>query len=82
AMRGEDTALGAVIAQLVANAPLGPEEIAAAVLEGIDRGDELILPDPAARAAFELKLTDRAGYDAQLRRQAAGLDRLDRREHP
>lgn len=79
AMRGEDGALGAVIAQLVANAPLGPEEIAAAVLEGIDRGDELILPDPAARAAYELKLTDRGAYDAQLRRQAAGLDKLDRR---
>lgn len=78
-MRGEDTALGAVIAQLVATAPLGPEEIAAEVLAGIERGDELILPDPAARAAHHLKLTDRAAYDAQLRRQAAGLDRLDRR---
>jgi len=76
AMQGEDTALGEVIAQLVASAPLGPAEIAAAVIEGIDRGDELILPDPAARAAYELKLTDRAAYDAQLRRQAAHLEEL------
>ena len=75
-MRGEDAALGTVIAHLVATAPLGPEEIAAAVLEGIDRGDELILPDPAARAAYELKLGDRAAYDAQLRRQAARLEEL------
>jgi len=75
-MRGEDTALGSVIGHLVATAPLGPEEIAAAVIEGIDRGDELILPDPAARAAYDLKLTDRAAYDAQLRRQAARLEEL------
>jgi NAD(P)-dependent dehydrogenase (short-subunit alcohol dehydrogenase family) len=75
-MRGEDTALGSVIAHLVATAPLGPEEIAAAVLEGLDRGDELILPDPAARAAYELKQGDRAAYDAQLRRQAARLEEL------
>jgi NAD(P)-dependent dehydrogenase (short-subunit alcohol dehydrogenase family) len=75
-MRGEDTALGSVIAHLVASAPLGPEEIAAAVLEGLDRGDELILPDPAARAAYELKQGDRAAYDAQLRRQAARLEEL------
>jgi NAD(P)-dependent dehydrogenase (short-subunit alcohol dehydrogenase family) len=73
---GEDPAVGAVVAQLVANAPLGPEEIAAAVLEGIDRGDELVLPDPAAQAAFRLKLTDRAAYDAQLRQQAARLEEL------
>ncbi|MEJ7796379.1 MAG: SDR family NAD(P)-dependent oxidoreductase [Nocardioides sp.] len=76
AMRGADTALGSVIAQLVASAPLGPEEIADAVLAGIDRGDELILPDPAARAAYDLKLTDRATYDAQMRRQAARLEEL------
>lgn len=75
-MRGEDTALGSVIAQLVASAPLGPEDIAAAVLEGIDRGDELILPDPAARAAYDLKLTDRVAYDARMRRQAARLEAL------
>ena len=37
----------AVIGRLVETAPLGPDEIAAAVLAGIDRGDELILPDPA-----------------------------------
>ncbi|QBR94487.1 SDR family NAD(P)-dependent oxidoreductase [Nocardioides euryhalodurans] len=75
-MQGEDRALGAVIASLVENAPLGPDEIAAAVLEGLDRGDELILPDPAARAAYELKQADRPAYDAQLRRQAARLEEL------
>ena len=75
-MRGADTALGSVIGQLVATAPLGPDEIAAEVLAGIDRGDELILPDPAARAAYALKLTDRPAYDAQMRHQAARLQEL------
>jgi NAD(P)-dependent dehydrogenase (short-subunit alcohol dehydrogenase family) len=73
---GGDTAIGQVIGGLVAGAPLGPEDIAAAVLEGMDRGDELILPDPAARAAYELKLTDRAAYDQVMRKQASRLNAL------
>ena len=72
-MQGSDTAFGQVIGGLVARAPLGPEEIAAAVLAGLDRGEELILPDEAARAAYRLKTTDRAAYDVQMRRQAAHL---------
>src|SRR5688500_17458395 len=75
-MQGDDHALGAVIGRLVGSAPLGPDEIAAAVLDGIDRGDELILPDPAARAAYALKTSDRAAYDVQMRRQAARLQEL------
>ncbi len=75
-LEGADEALGQVIRQLVRSAPLGPEAIAAAVVEGVDRGEEVVLPDPAARAAYELKLTDRAAYDAQLRRQAARLEEL------
>jgi NAD(P)-dependent dehydrogenase (short-subunit alcohol dehydrogenase family) len=73
-MRGTDTAVGQVIGGLVAGAPLGPEDIAAAVLEGMDRGDELILPDEAARAAYGLKLADRAAYDQVMRKQAARLN--------
>jgi len=72
-MEGSDAAVGAVVAELVAGAPIGPDEIAAEVLAGLGRGDELILPDPAARAAYALKTTDRAAYDAQLRHQAARL---------
>ncbi len=68
--------MGQVIGGLVAAAPLGPEDIAAAVLEGMDRGDELILPDPAARAAYELKLADRAAYDQVMRKQAARLNAI------
>jgi hypothetical protein len=46
------------------------------VLDGVDRGDELILPDDAARGAYQLKVTDRAAYDAVMRKQAAHLDAI------
>ena len=77
AMQCADGAVGAVIGALVADAPLGPDDIARAVLEAVDRGEELILPDDAARAAYDLKLTDRAAYDAVMRKQAARLNAMD-----
>jgi NAD(P)-dependent dehydrogenase (short-subunit alcohol dehydrogenase family) len=76
AMQGSDEAVGAVIGALVTKAPLGPDEIAAAVLAALDRGEELILPDEAARAAYQLKLTDRAAYDQVMRKQAARLNAM------
>lgn len=75
-LEGADEALGQVIRQLVRSAPLGPEDIAAAIVEAVDRGEEVVLPDPAARAAYDLKVGDRAAYDAQLRRQASRLEEL------
>lgn len=74
-MQGSDTAVGEVIGALVANAPLGPDDIAAAVLAGMDAGEELILPDEAARVAWRLKQTDRSSYDAMMRSQAARLEK-------
>jgi NAD(P)-dependent dehydrogenase (short-subunit alcohol dehydrogenase family) len=76
AMRGADEAVGAVIGALVASSPVGPDEIAADVLEAVDRGEELILPDDAARDAYQLKLTNRAAYDAVMRKQAARLNSM------
>jgi len=73
-MQGRDEAVGAVIGRLVDNSPVSAEQIAAAVLEGIDAGTELILPDDAARAAYGLKTTDRASYDQMMRAQAAKLE--------
>ncbi|MBZ5735977.1 SDR family NAD(P)-dependent oxidoreductase [Nocardioides sp. TRM66260-LWL] len=73
-LRGADTALASVMTHLVERAPLGAEEIAAAVLDGLDRGEELIVPDDAARAAVALKRDDRSAYDALLRAQAAKLE--------
>jgi NAD(P)-dependent dehydrogenase (short-subunit alcohol dehydrogenase family) len=74
-MQGADAALGAVISQLVESSPITADEIAAAVLEGMDRGDEVIIPDQPARDAYGLKQADRATYDAVMRAQAAKLDR-------
>ncbi len=75
-MQGSDIAVGQVIGALVANAPLGPEDIAAEVVAAVDRGEELILPDDAARAAYGLKVGDRASYDVVMRKQAARLDAI------
>jgi NAD(P)-dependent dehydrogenase (short-subunit alcohol dehydrogenase family) len=79
-MQGTDTAVGQVIGALVSGSPVGPEDIAAAVLEGMDRGEELILPDEAARAAYDLKLTDRAAYDQVMRKQAKRLNAMGQEE--
>ncbi|WP_235738910.1 SDR family NAD(P)-dependent oxidoreductase [Nocardioides alcanivorans] len=75
-MQGADSGLAEVMRGLVSGAPLGADEIAQAVLEGVERGDEVIIPDPAARDAVRLKQQDRAGYDAVMRRQAAKLHEL------
>ena len=74
-LRGADEALAGVMSHLVESSPISAEEIAAAVLEGIDRGDEVIVPDRPARDAWQLKQHDRAAYDAVMRAQAAKLDR-------
>ena len=74
-LRGADEQLSGVVAHLVRSSPITADDIAAAVLEGLDRGDELIVPDQAARDAYALKQNDRAAYDAVMRAQAAKLDR-------
>ena len=73
-MRGSDETVGRIVRHLVETSPFTADDIAAEVLAGIDGGDDLILPDPAARAAYALKGSDRPTYDAQLRRQAARLE--------
>ena len=77
-VESSDPAVGQVVARLVAESPWGPDDIARAVVEGIDRGDELILPDDASRAAYRLKATDRAAYDAMMRAQARKLEEAAR----
>lgn len=73
---GTDEAVGAIFRRLVADSPVGPEEIAAATLAGIDEGADLVLPDEAGRQAYSFKLSDRPAYDAVMRRQAANLARV------
>jgi NAD(P)-dependent dehydrogenase (short-subunit alcohol dehydrogenase family) len=78
-LRGADEALGAVMTHLVETSPFTADQIADAVLAGVEAGDEVILPDPMARVAYDQKLHDRTAYDAQLRRQAARLHDLSSR---
>lgn len=75
-MKGSDEALGAVIGQLIENSPFSAADIAAAVLAGMEQGDDVIIPDVAAREAWNLKHNDRAGHDAVMRKQAARLDQM------
>jgi NAD(P)-dependent dehydrogenase (short-subunit alcohol dehydrogenase family) len=75
-LQGEDEALGRVVRRLVDESPTTADDVAAAVLAGVVRGDELILPDEAARAAYDLKRNDRPAYDALLRAQAAKLEKV------
>jgi NAD(P)-dependent dehydrogenase (short-subunit alcohol dehydrogenase family) len=72
-MRGADADLAATMARFVSTSPLSADDIAAAVLEGVDRGEDLIVPDEPARAAYAAKRTDRAAYDAQMRTIAARM---------
>jgi NAD(P)-dependent dehydrogenase (short-subunit alcohol dehydrogenase family) len=75
-LRGADQALGAVVSSLVESSPLTADDIATEVLAGLDRGDEMIVPDQPARDAWTLKQTDRAAYDAVMRAQAAKLEAM------
>ena len=77
-LRGEDREVAEVVTGLVERSPLTADDIAAEVLAGIDRGDELIVPDEPARAAYTLKQTDRPAYDAMMRAQAAKLEGMTR----
>ena len=73
-MQGADRALGRITARLVDESPTSADNVAAAVIDGIGRGDEVILPDPAARQAWALKQHDRAAYDQMMRAQARKLE--------
>ncbi|WP_210650574.1 SDR family NAD(P)-dependent oxidoreductase [Nocardioides sp. SYSU D00065] len=72
-MRGSDEAVGRLVAGLVERSKVSAEDIAAAVLAGMDAGEDVIVPDEAARQAYFLKWADRSAYDAVMRDQAAKL---------
>jgi NAD(P)-dependent dehydrogenase (short-subunit alcohol dehydrogenase family) len=75
-LQGSDEAVGLVMRQMVTEAPLGADDIARAVLTAVDAGEDLILPDPAARTAYDLKMSNRPAYDEVMRAQAHKLDSL------
>ncbi len=76
-IRGADERVGAIVAGLVAGSRITADDVAAEVLAGLDRGDELIIPDEPARSAHALKQNDRRAYDAVMRQQAAKLNQVD-----
>ena len=76
-LRGADERVHAIVAGLVAGSRITADDIAAEVLAGLDRGDELIIPDEPARTAHALKQNDRTAYDAVMRQQAAKLNQVD-----
>jgi NAD(P)-dependent dehydrogenase (short-subunit alcohol dehydrogenase family) len=75
-LQGADERVGAVIGRLVEHSPHSADDIADAVLAGLDRGEELIIPDEAARKAWSMKKNDRAAYDAVMRQQATKLNQV------
>jgi NAD(P)-dependent dehydrogenase (short-subunit alcohol dehydrogenase family) len=75
-LQGADESVGRVMSRMVEGSPYTADDIARAVLDGIERGEELILPDDSARSAYELKQTDRSAYDALMRRQAVKLEEI------
>jgi NAD(P)-dependent dehydrogenase (short-subunit alcohol dehydrogenase family) len=72
-MRGGDAALGEQMRSLVEGSTITADDIAHAVLDGVDRGEELIIPDEPARAAYALKRSDPAAYAQQMRGIAARI---------
>ena len=73
-MRGSDEAIGRLVGNLVAHSKITADDIATAVLAGIDAGEDVIVPDEAARQAYFLKWADRPAYDQVMRDQAAKLE--------
>lgn len=65
-LRGGDADLVATMTRLVERSPITADDIAAAVLDGLDSGVDLVVPDEPARAAYALKLADRSAYDEQM----------------
>jgi NAD(P)-dependent dehydrogenase (short-subunit alcohol dehydrogenase family) len=74
-MQGSDEKVGKVIGDLVASSKITADDIAAAVLAGMEAGEDVIVPDEAARVAYYLKWADRPAYDEMMRQQSEKLER-------
>jgi NAD(P)-dependent dehydrogenase (short-subunit alcohol dehydrogenase family) len=73
-LQGHDEKVGKVIGNLVASSKVTADDIAVAVLEGMAKGEDVIVPDEAARFAYYLKWADRPAYDDMMRKQADKLE--------
>lgn len=76
AMSGEDEPMGKLVARLVERSPLTADEIAAAVLRGMDRKLPVIVTDAPARKAVRTKRLARRIYDREQLRFAGRIRAL------
>lgn len=72
-MRGSDPDVAAKIGAMVEQSPISADEIAAAVLAGMDAGQDVIVPDEPARLAVAMKREHRDAYNAEMRRTATRM---------
>jgi NAD(P)-dependent dehydrogenase (short-subunit alcohol dehydrogenase family) len=72
-MRGSDPDVAAKIGAMVEESPISAEDVAAAVLAGMDAGEDVIVPDDPARLAVAMKRDHRDAYDAEMRRTATRM---------
>ncbi|MEO7071382.1 MAG: SDR family NAD(P)-dependent oxidoreductase [Nostocoides sp.] len=79
-MHGADAAAEKTAAKLIDESPLTAEDIAVAVMAGIDRQEPVILPDELARQTYWTKTFDRPLYDRQF--AEAGERAAYRELHP
>ena len=71
-LRTHDPAMKAALAKLISNSTeLSADDIAEGILAAVANGDALYLPHPKARAAWQQKQQDPAGFAEAMRAQAA-----------
>jgi NAD(P)-dependent dehydrogenase (short-subunit alcohol dehydrogenase family) len=75
-LRAVDKEVADIFAGFIERSPFSAEDIASAVLAGLARGEELILPDDRARSSYALKQSDRAAYNDQMRAGAESLAKI------
>ncbi|WP_235530951.1 MULTISPECIES: SDR family NAD(P)-dependent oxidoreductase [unclassified Nocardioides] len=72
-LAGSDAAMDAVAARLINRSPYTAEQVATAVLKGLEGRRMVILPDPAARKAVWTKRFARPLYDREQRKFGAKI---------
>jgi NAD(P)-dependent dehydrogenase (short-subunit alcohol dehydrogenase family) len=76
-LSGADTAMEKTALSLITEAPYTAEQVATAVIAGIEARESVIAPDEVAQTMIGTKLNDRAAYDAWGRDSGARLARRD-----
>lgn len=72
-LRTHDDSMKSALPRLLAGSELTADDIAAAVLAAVGRGDFLFLPHERAREAWDMKRHDAAGFMEASRAQAAKI---------